>query len=117
MTTLPRSDRKPQRWYRHPRMRRKGLVMLTFLLPGAIYYAVFRYAPMWGTLIAFQDYNPFVGFFSSKWVGMKHFNTFFQSLFFWRLIVNTLALSAYSLVFGFPVPILFALMLNEVRFP
>lgn len=91
--------------------------MLTFLLPGVIYYAVFRYAPMWGTLIAFQDYNPFVGFFSSKWVGLKHFHTFFQSLYFWRLIVNTLALSVYSLVFGFPVPILFALLLNEVRFP
>lgn len=116
MTTLQNRNRKDLRWYRHPRLRRKGLVMLTFLLPGLLYYAIFRYAPMWGTLIAFQDYNPFVGFLGSKWVGFKHFQTFFDSLYFSRLIGNTLALSIYSLIFGFPMPILFALLINEVRF-
>ncbi len=106
----------PMRWYRHPRLRRKGLVLLSFLLPGLIYYGIFRYAPMWGLLIAFKDYNPFVGFWKSNWVGLKHFKTFFTSIYFERLLVNTLLLSVYSILFGFPVPIIFALLQNEVRF-
>lgn len=97
------------------RARRKGIIMFSFLLPGLAYYLIFRYAPMWGTLIAFMDYNPFVGFGGSAWVGFKHFRTFFESLYFGRLITNTLLLSVYSIVFGFPLPIVFALMLNEVK--
>ena len=102
------------RRYRKRRIR-KGLVLLTFILPGLIYYIVFHYAPMYGVIIAFKDYNPFVGFLQSPWVGMKHFRTFFESLYFSRLLKNTFLLSFTSLVFSFPMPILFALLLYEVK--
>jgi putative aldouronate transport system permease protein len=105
------------RWYQQPRTRRKGLIMLSLLLPGILYYVIFRYVPMWGTVIAFQNFNPFAGLLKSPWVGFKHFETFFQSIYFGRLIGNTLALSMYGILFSFPIPILFALLLNEVRFP
>lgn len=71
---------------------------------------------MWGNLIAFQDFNAFKGFLDSKWVGLKHFQIFFQSNNALRLIKNTLCLSCYSILFGFPIPVLFALLLYEVRF-
>ena len=105
-----------RRWYLSARSRRKGLIALAFLLPGIIYYIMFRYAPMRGNLIAFQDFNPYKGFGGSKWVGLKHFQIFFESTNCSRLIINTLALSIYSIIFSFPVPILFAILLNEVRF-
>lgn len=97
------------------RSRKKGLLILTFMIPGILFYAIFCYAPMYGTLIAFQDFNPFLGFGESPWVGFKHFAEFFQSLYFWRLIRNTFLLSFYTIIFSFPMPILFALLLYEVR--
>ncbi len=103
-------------WYQNPRSRRRAFIALAFFMPGLIYYVLFRYAPMWGNLIAFQDFNAFKGFWDSKWVGLKHFEAFFQSNNAPRLIVNTLTLSMYSILFGFPVPILFSLLLYEVRF-
>lgn len=109
-------NRKSVRWYQNPRSRRKGLIALGFILPGMIYYILFRYVPMWGNLIAFQDFNAFKGFLDSKWVGLKHFQIFFQSNNALRLIKNTLCLSCYSILFGFPIPVLFALLLYEVRF-
>ena len=69
---------------------------------------------MWGSLIAFQDFNPFKGFWDSQWVGLKHFTTFFTSSNAPRLIRNTLCLSCYSILFGFPIPILLAILYNEV---
>lgn len=87
-----------------------------FITPGLIYYIMFRYVPMWGNLIAFQDYNPFRGVLGSEWVGLKNFTTFFKSTYFPRLIKNTLAISLYGIAFSFPVPILFALLLYEVKF-
>ncbi len=98
------------------RSRYRGLVALAFVMPGLLYYILFRYLPMWGNLIAFQDFNPYVGFLDSRWVGLKHFITFFQSNYFGRLLKNTFALSLYGILFGFPIPILFALLLYEVRF-
>ncbi len=92
------------------------MIALAFLLPGAIYYIMFRYVPMWGNLIAFQDFNPYKGFWASKWVGLKHFEVFFSSNNFSRLTINTLAISIYSILFSFPAPILFALLLNEVKY-
>ncbi|MBO4297271.1 MAG: sugar ABC transporter permease [Clostridia bacterium] len=108
--------RRRTRWYQSPRSRRKGLIALAFFAPGFIYYLLFRYMPMWGNVIAFQDYNPFKGVMASKWVGFKHFITFFQSNNCWRLMRNTLMISVYSILFGFPVPIVFAILQNEVRF-
>lgn len=85
------------------------------LLPGVIYFVLFKYLPMWGVLIAFQDYQPFLGFWHSPWVGTKHFDRFFSDPAFWMLFRNTLILAVYNLVFFFPLPILLALLLNELR--
>lgn len=70
---------------------------------------------MYGIQIAFKNYNPALGFAGSKWVGLRHLQNFFDSYFFWPVIRNTIALSSYQLIAGFPLPIILALMLNEVR--
>ncbi|MDF2657914.1 MAG: protein lplB [Paenibacillus sp.] len=93
--------------------RDRWLYML--LVPGVLYFLIFKYAPMFGVLIAFQDYQPFSGVAGSRWVGFKHFETFFTDPWFWKLFRNTILLALYNLLFFFPLPILFALMLNEVR--
>ncbi|MBM7583412.1 putative aldouronate transport system permease protein [Caldicoprobacter guelmensis] len=85
------------------------------LLPGVLYFIIFKYGPMWGLLIAFKDYQPFMGFMGSKWVGFKHFIRLFTEATFWLLFRNTLLLAVYNLLFFFPLPIIFALMLNELR--
>ncbi|WP_240407245.1 ABC transporter permease [Gracilibacillus halophilus] len=85
------------------------------LLPGLIYFLLFKYLPMWGVLMAFQDYSPFLGFWESKWVGFDHFINFFQNPDFFRLLRNTLILAFYDLIFFFPAPIIVALLLNEIR--
>ncbi|WP_211093569.1 ABC transporter permease [Cohnella fermenti] len=85
------------------------------LLPGVLYFVLFKYAPMWGLLISFQDYQPYLGFGGSDWVGFKHFERLFNDPLFWRLLKNTLVLALYNIVFFFPAPILLALMLNEIR--
>ena len=85
------------------------------IIPAIAYFIVFHYAPMYGVIIAFQDYKPFKGISGSAWVGLKHFREFVTGPFFWRLIRNTLSINIGMLLFGFPLPILFALLLNEVR--
>ncbi|GAE95203.1 ABC-type polysaccharide transport system [Gracilibacillus boraciitolerans JCM 21714] len=86
------------------------------LIPGALYFILFKYLPMWGgILISFQDYSPFRGFWDSEWVGFDHFINFFQNPDFFRLLRNTLILALYDLIFFFPAPIIIALMLNELR--
>lgn len=85
------------------------------LLPGIIYFILFKYLPMWGVLISFQNYQPFLGFWHSDWVGLKHFTRFFGEPTFWMLLRNTIVLAIYNLVFFFPLPIIIALLLNEVR--
>ena len=84
-------------------------------LPVIIFYILFHYKPMYGALIAFKDYHPARGFSGSAWVGFEHFIRFFNGPYFVRLLKNTFLLSFYSLLFGFPAPILLALLLNEVR--
>ncbi|MDQ0257354.1 putative aldouronate transport system permease protein [Evansella vedderi] len=86
------------------------------LIPGLIWFIVFRYVPMWGTLIAFQNYSPFLGFWGSEWVGFTHFERLFQNPDFYRILRNTLILALYETLFVFPAPIILALMLNEIRF-
>ncbi|MCG7213183.1 ABC transporter permease [Paenibacillus mucilaginosus] len=85
------------------------------LLPGIAYFIVFKYVPMYGVTMAFQDYKPHLGMLNSPWVGMKHFERFFAEPQFWMLFRNTVLLAVYNLVFFFPMPIILALMLNEVR--
>lgn len=84
------------------------------LLPAVIYLLVFQYAPLYGVQIAFRDYTPKLGIIGSPWVGLKHFETFFNSYYFKELLVNTLALSGLTLVIGFPAPIILALLLNHL---
>ncbi|AEI44821.1 ABC transporter permease [Paenibacillus mucilaginosus] len=94
-------------------LRDKWLYML--LVPGVLYFLLFKYVPMFGLAIAFQDYKPHIGFLESPWVGLKHFERFFTEPQFWMLFRNTFVLAMYNLVFFFPLPIILALMLNEVR--
>ena len=88
-------------------------------LPGILYLLIFKYAPMFGIVIAFKDYDAFsgiVGIFTAPWVGFENFARFFNSYYFGRIMGNTLIISFYKLLFGFPAPILLALLLNEMRF-
>jgi len=93
---------------------KKHWILYLMALPVMLYYVVFRYAPMFGIVIAFQEYRVTLGFWNSQWVGLKHFVSFFTSSYAWATIRNTLSISFYGLVFGFPAPILLALLLNEV---
>ena len=88
---------------------------IVFLLPAVLLTFVFKYIPMGGVLIAFKDYNAFQGIWGSEWVGLKYFERFMSSPDFMRYMVNTLKLSLYGLLWGFPVPIIIALILNRVR--
>lgn len=85
------------------------------ILPVLIYLAIFCYKPMYGIVIAFQNYRIRLGISGSQWVGLDQFKAFFQDIYFWRLLRNTFSISGLSILFGFPMPILLALLLNEVR--
>ncbi len=94
---------------------KKYKFLFLLLLPGLLFYIIFCYIPMFGVVIAFQDYKITRGFFGSDWVGLKHFISFFSSELSFKLIRNTLVLNLYSLLWGFPIPIIFAIMLSEVK--
>ncbi|SDE44918.1 putative aldouronate transport system permease protein [Paenibacillus sp. UNCCL117] len=97
------------------RQLKRDHIFLLLLAPVLVYYVMFRYVPMLGIVISFMDYNLFKGLAGSEWVGLKYYKIFFQNPDAFVIIKNTLLLSAYKLLFGFPAPILLALMLNEVR--
>jgi putative aldouronate transport system permease protein len=92
----------------------KNWDLYLLLLPVIVYFAIFKYGPIYGVQIAFKEYIPANGFLGSPWVGFKHFARFFNSYNFWELIRNTIGISLYQLVAAFPAPILLALMINEV---
>ena len=95
-------------------MRRdKYLFMLA--LPGVVYFILFKYVPMWGILMAFQNYSPYTGIWDSQWVGLEHFRHFFSIPDFALLFRNTMGINLLNLIFFFPLPILLSLLLNEVR--
>jgi putative aldouronate transport system permease protein len=106
-----------------PTVRRKKLLRrlwkeryaFLLLLPGLVYFIVYRYVPMAGNIIAFQDFSPFRGFIRSEWVGLAHFEKIFNSKEVVRVLWNTLYLSFLQILFAFPVPIVLSVMLNEVR--
>jgi putative aldouronate transport system permease protein len=89
-------------------------VYLMFL-PVLAYYIIFHYKPMYGAIIAFKDYTPIKGIIRSEWIGFKNFVDFFTSFYFWRVLRNTLVISFSTLVFGFPAPIILALLINELK--
>lgn len=90
-------------------------VLYVMLIPGLVNLLLFKYLPMYGIVVSFQNYSPVGGFFGSEWVGLKHFETFFRDPFAWRVISNTVILGVLSLLISFPAPIIFALLLNEIR--
>ncbi|RAV20893.1 sugar ABC transporter permease [Paenibacillus contaminans] len=97
---------------------KKNKLFYWLLLPGTIYFLIFHYIPLYGVVIAFKDVTPFDGFegiFTSEWVGLKHFENFVNSYYFWNIMRNTVLISLYRLLFGFPAPIILALLINEVR--
>lgn len=96
-------------------IKRHWQLYLLFLLPAVALTLVFKYAPMGGVLIAFQKYNPFKGIWGSEWVGFKNFTRFMSSPDFQRYLINTLKLSVYGLLWGFPIPILLAFLLNRMN--
>jgi len=91
----------------------KSLYLL--IIPVVIWYILFEYKPMYGVVIAFQDYRPRRGISGSEWVGLKHFKDFVTSFYFGRTVKNTLIISFANIIFGFPAPIIFALLLNEIK--
>jgi putative aldouronate transport system permease protein len=96
---------------------RKNKFLCLLALPGLLYFLIFKYMPMWGVIISFQDYSPYMGFAGSKWVGFEHFQRFFGNPDFWLLFRNTMAISVLNLLFFFPLPIVLSLLLNEVGKP
>ncbi len=84
-------------------------------IPFVIWVFIFQYLPLWGWTMAFQKYRPGLSFFEQKWVGLEHFRTLFQDDHFYQVLRNTLAMSLMGLIAGFIVPVVFALLLNEVR--
>ena len=95
---------------------RKGKYVYLMFLPVFLYYLIFCYLPMYGIVIAFQDFRPGMDFFeNAEWVGFKHFRSFFSSPIAFKVIKNTIVLNLWELAFGFPAPIILALLLNEIR--
>ena len=94
---------------------RRDLPLWILAVPGLTALIVFSYFPIYGLIIAFQDYSPGLGFLGSPWVGFKHFARPFRDPYFFRTFRNTVILGVYTLVFTFPAPLLFALLLNELR--
>ncbi len=94
---------------------RRNWMIYLLALPVIAYYLIFHYGPMYGLQIAFKDFSPARGIWGSPWVGFKHFMSFFDGIYFWRLIRNTLLINIYELLFAFPAAIILALLLNEIR--
>ena len=96
---------------------KKNWDMYLIVLPVVLWYFIFAYVPMYGAVIAFKNYQPKAGILGSPWTIplFKHFVSFFKGPYFWRLLRNTLRISIYSLIFGFPAPILLALLINELK--
>ncbi|WP_426450221.1 ABC transporter permease [Paenibacillus sp. S-38] len=93
----------------------KNRAIYLMILPGLLFFLIFKYVPMWGLIIAFQDYKPYLGITGSPFVGFEHFERLFTEDMFFTILRNTLLLFGMNLLFYFPVPIIIALMLNEVR--
>ena len=97
---------------------RRNWVIYMLLIPAIVYYIMFHYMPLVGNIIAFKDYNPRLGIFGSPWTamgGFRHFIDFFNDPHFFRVVRNTITISVTGIIFGFPAPILLALLINELR--
>nr|WP_280516917.1 sugar ABC transporter permease [Lederbergia sp. NSJ-179] len=94
---------------------KKNKLIYLMILPGIIYFIIYKYIPMYGLIISFQDYKPYLGISGSEWVGFAHFKRLFTSSDFWMIFKNTLVLFALQILIYFPIPIIISLMLNEVK--
>lgn len=94
---------------------KKNYILYLLIAPAIILTIIFKYVPMYGATIAFKDFSPMRGIMGSEWVGFKHFTTFLESPNFLNIFMNTLKLSSFELLIGFPIPIILALMLNQLR--
>ncbi|NQX65175.1 sugar ABC transporter permease [Paenibacillus alba] len=94
---------------------KKHWQLYLIVIPPALFFIIFKYYPMLNAVLAFKDYNVTKGIWGSPWVGFKHFKLFFENPLFWTLIKNTILISGYLLIVGFPIPIILALALNEIR--
>ncbi len=104
-----------QYWRRVGRRLANDWRLYVLLLPAIAYFVVFCYFPMYGVQIAFRDFKAVQGITGSAWVGLKHFKDFFESFYFSRMFINTFLLNLYGLIWGFPIPIIMALLLNQIR--
>lgn len=97
---------------------KKHYLIYVMAIPMVVYYVLFHYMPMYGAIIAFKNFRPALGIMKSPWAGyhgLENFRSFFSSVYFGRLIRNTLSINVKLLIFGFPIPIIFAILLNEIR--
>lgn len=111
LNLAPTSKKKGDLWKKIIR----NWQLYVFILPAFLSIIIFSYIPMYGILIAFNNYVPTDGILGSHWVGFEHFTRFFNSYYFWDLLWNTLSISLYGLAIGFPLPIILALSFNEVK--
>lgn len=93
----------------------RNRTLYALFIPVFLYYFIFKYGPMFGLIISFQNYKPSTGFLHSKWVGFQHYKDFFTDYYFLRVLGNTLKIAVATLVFTFPMPIILALLINELR--
>ena len=127
MTTFARMKKTANTDSKHSRMPRRGFrercvrdfkknrVLYLMVLPVLAFYIIFHYMPMYGVTIAFKNFSPSKGIMESPWIGMEHFTNFFGSVYFKRVLLNTLRISFTSILFGFTAPIILALLINELR--
>jgi len=109
------SNGKARRRFNYVAYFKQYWFIYVILIPVLAYYIIFKYVPMYGLLIAFKKYSPVKGIIASDWVGLSNFTKFFSSIYFFRVFRNTVVLNLLNLIFAFPAPILFALLLNELR--
>lgn len=94
---------------------KKNWMLYLMIVPGLLYYIIFKYIPLFGSVIAFQDYQIFRGIFDSPWVWLDNFKYIFSYQDFYQVLRNTAIIAFYQLIFGFPAPIILALLFNEIR--
>jgi putative aldouronate transport system permease protein len=117
-TATPRAPKPGKAVGPHPRIttkllfKQRSLIFMSF--PFVVWLIIFAYIPLWGWIMAFQDFKPALGFFEQSWVGMKHFGNLFSDRIFLEALRNTIGMSLIMLAFGFTSPIVFALLLNEI---
>jgi len=94
---------------------KRSRYLLLLLLPGFVFFVIFKYWPMYGIVLAFKNFDPTLGILKSPWVGLRYFQRVLNNSSIWRIVFNTVKFSASKIVFGFPMPIIFALLLNEIH--